>query len=52
MIFHLDELITPNDLTSLEVPFSHEEIDDVIKHMPSDKSQGPYGYNGLFMKKF
>jgi hypothetical protein len=25
-----------NDLLELEAPFSHQEIDDIIKHMPND----------------
>ncbi|XP_073367712.1 uncharacterized protein [Aegilops tauschii subsp. strangulata] len=32
-------------------PFTTEEIDNVIKCMPNDKSPGPDGFNGLFMKK-
>jgi hypothetical protein len=34
----------------LSVPFTHEEIDKVVAHMPSDKSPGPDGFSGLFLK--
>ena len=39
------------DLHDLDRPFSNEEIDDIINKMPNDKSPGPDGFNGLFMKK-
>lgn len=39
------------NMEELELPLSYEEIDDVIKHMPNDKSPGPEGFHGLFMKK-
>jgi hypothetical protein len=39
-----------HDLSSLTVPFTHEEIDAVVAHMPSDKSPGPDGFSGLFLK--
>jgi hypothetical protein len=31
--------------------FSREEIDELMKDLPMDKSPGPDGFNGLFMKK-
>jgi hypothetical protein len=52
MMFDLDHLIIPQDLSELESPFTTEEIDNVIKHMPNDKSPGPDSFNGLFIKKF
>jgi hypothetical protein len=52
MMFDLANLITPVDLSSVEVPFTHEEIDGIIKLMPNDKAPGPDGFNGLFMKRF
>lgn len=40
-----------NDLGGLEVPFSKEEIDAVIADLPNNKSPGPDGFNGEFLKK-
>jgi hypothetical protein len=37
-------------LDALSVPFSQKEIDEVVMHMPSDKSPGPDGFSGLFLK--
>jgi len=39
------------DLSSLIQPFSHEEIDAIVKHLPCDKSPGPDGFNTDFLKK-
>lgn len=53
MHFQLQELLQQHDdLKFLEEPFSHEEIDEVIKHLPSDKSPGQDGFNGDFLKKY
>ena len=50
--FDLHNLIQHRDnLEALAEPFLHEEIDDIIKHMPTDKAPGPDDFNGLFMKK-
>ena len=50
--FDLHNLIQHRDnLEALAEPFLHEEIDDIIKYMPTDKAPGPDGFNGLFMKK-
>jgi hypothetical protein len=38
------------DLDGLSRPFSHEEIDSVVMHMPNDRSPGPDGSSGLFLK--
>jgi hypothetical protein len=38
-------------LHSLENPFQHEEIDNIIKALPNDKSPGPDGFNNEFLKK-
>jgi hypothetical protein len=38
------------DLGELSHPLSHDEIDKVVSHMPSDKSPGPDGFSGLFLK--
>lgn len=52
MLFDLASLITPvDDLESLVAPFCTNEIDTIVKHMPSNKAPGPDGFNGLFLKK-
>jgi hypothetical protein len=33
-------------LEDLSKPFTSEEIDNVVAHMPSDKSPGPDGFSG------
>jgi len=40
-----------DSLETLEAPFSHEEIDNVIKALPNDKSPGLDGFNNEFLKK-
>ena len=52
MDFNLGELIDINvDLNSLVKIVSKEQIDQVIKSIPTDKAPGPDGFNGLFFKK-
>jgi hypothetical protein len=51
MSFDLDHLVTRYDLSHLDDPFNMEEINTVLKEIPPDKSRGPDGFNGLFMKK-
>ncbi|KAM3260750.1 hypothetical protein ACQJBY_051787 [Aegilops geniculata] len=51
MLFNLEELIQPKDLSELEAPFTMDEIDQVIKYIHSDRAPGPDGFNGLFLKK-
>lgn len=47
----LQHLLNPLDnLADLEEPFTKEEIDEVIKNMPADKSPGPDGFNAAFLK--
>lgn len=41
MNFDLANLITPQDLSNLVFPFSRQEIDLVIKSIPTDKAPGP-----------
>jgi hypothetical protein len=41
---------TPHDLSDLEAPFSHEEVQNTINVMPSDKAPGPDGFTGAFFK--
>ena len=52
MAFDLSNLISLTvNLDSLIVSFAREEIDKIIKMLPVDKSPGPDGFNGMFMKK-
>jgi hypothetical protein len=52
MVFNLSTLIQPMDnLSELDVPFSHQEIDLVIKNLATNKSPGPDGFNTDFVKK-
>jgi G3E family GTPase len=51
MVFNLQELIQEQDLQNITTPFTKEDIDDVIKEMPSDKAPGPDGFSGTFIKK-
>ena len=54
MLFNLEEFITPNTdvvFDSLEVPFTKEEIDNIVKGMLANKSLGPDGFNGTFLQK-
>ena len=39
-----------SDLSDLETPFSEDEINKVIRAIPSQKAPGPDGYIGLFYK--
>ena len=38
-------------LEHISNPFTKEEIDNVVRHMPVDKAPRPDGFNGLFFKK-
>jgi hypothetical protein len=52
MAFDLTNLIEPcEDLNSLAVPFQEAEIDNIVRKMTPDKSPGPDGFNGHFMKR-
>jgi hypothetical protein len=52
MYFDLHSLLTNTEnLEWLEEPFTKEEIDGIIHNIPSDKSPGPDGFNGDFLKK-
>jgi hypothetical protein len=52
MQFDLGTLLhSSTELGCLSEAFSHEEIDDVIKNLPLDKSPGPYGFNTNFVKR-
>jgi hypothetical protein len=50
--FDLPNLLNRNDdLQWLDSPFTKQEIDSIIKALPSDKSPGPDGFNTNFVKK-
>ena len=52
MQLNLEEILSPNpNLSSLEEPFTSEEIDQVVASLPTDKSPGPDGFNTDFIKK-
>jgi hypothetical protein len=52
MLFNLDSLLDNGvDLSSLEIPFSNQEIDNIIKNLPTDKSLGSDGFNNEFLNK-
>jgi len=52
MLYNLASLFTRHeDLSCLVEPFTHEEIDNIVRRMPVDKAPGPDGFNGLFLKK-
>mgnify|MGYP000969782452 CR=1 FL=1 len=38
------------DFDSLTTPFTHDEIDAVVKEMPPDRAPGPDGFNGTFFR--
>jgi hypothetical protein len=39
------------DLSVLGAPFTHDEIDAVVKYFPHNKSPGPDGFSAEFMQK-
>jgi hypothetical protein len=51
ILYDLSELIQVVDLPVLDDPFSLEEINVVLKDMPSDHAPGLDGFNGAFFKK-
>jgi hypothetical protein len=51
MTYDLTSLLTQHDLDHLDLDFSQEEIDLVIKSLPNSHAPGPDGFNGFFIKK-
>ena len=52
ILFDLPSFICPTQgLDSLEHEFSTDEIDDIIKKLPNDKSTSPDGFSNEFIKK-
>ena len=48
---NLDEIgVQPTDLSSLEDPFTEEEVWATISDLPLDKASGPDGFTGRFYK--
>jgi hypothetical protein len=52
LMFDFNDIVNRHDLSSLDLPFTTEEIDEVINHMPNDKVPGPDGFIGKFIKKY
>jgi hypothetical protein len=53
MVFNLSSLIQPiGNLSELETPFFHQEIDQVIKNLPINKLPGLDGFNIDFVRKY
>ena len=51
MKFDLARIIKKEEgLEELTTPFTHDEIDNVIKEMPPDRAPGPDGFTGIFLK--
>ena len=49
--FDLPNLLNSHDgLQCMDSPFTKQEIDSIIKALPSDKSPGPDGFNTNFVK--
>ena len=49
MQYNINDLVIEHEgLEQIVTPFSKEEIDNVVKHMPVDKAPGPDGFNGMF----
>jgi len=42
--------INPEVFIDLEKPFTHEEVDEVVKILPPNKSPRPDGFNNEFLK--
>lgn len=52
MRFDLATLIDNVDgLDNLSAPFSEDEINEVLKSLPTDRCPGPDGFTGLFVKR-
>ena len=54
MHFDLEDLlgnqINPDIFKDIEQPFLDEEINNVVKELPTDKTRGPDGFNNEFLK--
>jgi hypothetical protein len=50
MHFSLGNLVEHHDLQQLDQQITHEEIDEIVKRLPSVKAQGLMGSMGLFSR--
>jgi hypothetical protein len=51
MYIDLHSLLSATEILDfLKEPFIKEEINSVVQHLPTDKSPGPDGFNGGFLK--
>ena len=51
MKFNLSQMLRQEvDFYSLITPFTHAEIDAVVKEIPPDRAPGPDGFNGALIK--
>lgn len=51
MIFNLNDFLQPSaNLEQLEMPFTKEEVDEVVSNLPNNKSPGPDGFSNEFVK--
>ena len=50
MNFDLSLLTRVDGLEALSRPFTNDEVEEVIKHLPSDRAPGPDGFTGLFLR--
>jgi hypothetical protein len=51
MHFSLPQIVQAHDLSHRDEPFAMEEIEAIVKDMPTDRAPGLDGFNGIFMKK-
>ena len=52
MQYNINDLVIEHEgLGQIVAPFSKEEIDNIVIHMPVDTAPGPDGFNGMFFKK-
>ncbi len=52
MVLTLANLFQPVDILHFQSSMpSKEEMDNIIKNMPTDRGPGPHGFNGMFLTK-
>jgi hypothetical protein len=50
MVFDLSSLLEAQDFKVLILPFTRQELDDIVEDLPLDKAPGPNGLSGSFLK--